>query len=199
MVNRRGNRRAVVVRARPQMQGMFTGKVVRNLPIEPPQFNETPMYPLTVEIRQPFQPATGYNLTPKILADKIRSQFQGVTGGSINMKLLSMVIWGVADAISVTPEVNADVSNLSPQVDDNVSTTAPIGVFYGLAAKLRDAGTLNRPCKVGWRWSMADQSRVINEAADFEIMNWAVAGTATSIVRVRLMFSFAGAAAPQGP
>jgi hypothetical protein len=181
------------------MQGLFTGKIVRSLPIEPPQFNETPMYPLTVEIRKPFEAATSYNLTPSILAARIRSQFKGITGGSINMKLQSLAIWGVADATSVTPEVNADVSNLSPQVDDNVSTSAPIGVFYGIAASLKDAGTLNRPCKVGWRWSMADQSRVINEASDFEILNWAVAGTATSILRVQLMFNFAGSAAPQGP
>lgn len=186
------------VRPNPSMQGMFTGAVVK-LPIEPPQFNETPSYPLTIEIRKPFEAATGYNLTPKILANQIRQQFGGVTGGSINMKILSFGLWGVADASSIAPEVNADVSCLSPTVDDNVSPTAPIGVYYGLAKKLRDTGTLNRPCKVGYRWSMADKSRVINEDADFEILNWAMSGTATSILRVQVTWSFAGPASPQGP
>jgi hypothetical protein len=176
---------------------MFTGVKV-NLPIEPPQFNETPTYALTVEIRKAYEAATGYNLTPKIIANLIRQQF-GITGGSINMQLVSFGLWGVADATSIAPEVNCDVSCLSPNVDDNVSPTAPVGVYYGLAKKLRDTGTLNRPCKVGYRWSIADKSRVINENSDFEIVNWAMTGTATSILRVQVMFSFAGPAAPQGP
>lgn len=178
---------------------MFQGRTVRNLPIEPPQFNETPTYPLTVEIRKPYDAQVSYNVTPKILADAIRSQFKGITGGSINMRLVSFGLWGVADASSTAPEVNVDVSCLSPSVDDNASASAPIGVWYGLAQKLRDAGTLNRPCKVGYIWSVADSSRVINESSNFEILNWAMAGTATSVLRVKLMWSFAGPAVPQGP
>lgn len=169
------------------------------MPVEPPQFNETPTYALTIEIREPYKAQTAYNLTPKILANTIRSQFKGVTGGSINIKLVQFGLWAVADATSIAPEVNADVSCLSPSVDDNVSPTAPVGVFYGLAKRLRDTGTLNRPAKVGYKWSQADRSRVIPEDADFEILNWAVAGTATSILRVQVLWSFAGVAAPQGP
>lgn len=186
------------VRPSPSLRGMFHGTQIK-LPIEPPQFNETPTYHLTVEIRKPFESATAYNVTPKILANAIRQQFDGVTGGSINMRLVSFGLWGVADASSIAPEVNADVSCLSPTVDDNVSPTAPVGVYYGLAKKLRDTGTLNRPCKVGYRWSKADNSRVINEGSDFEILNWAMSGTATSILRVQVLWSFAGPAAPQGP
>lgn len=197
----KGNNRARVVRARPvpNLRGMFQGRAVKNLPIEPPQFNETPTYALTVEIRKPYQEATAYNVTPKIVANAIRQQFGSVTGGSINLRFVSFALWGIADASSIAPEVNVDVSSLSPTVDDNVSPSAPIGVYYGLAKKLRDAGTLNRPCVVGYKWSMADNSRVINEDTDFEILNWAMGGTATSVLRVQVLWSFAGPAAPQGP
>jgi len=196
----KGNKqvRGARVRPYPSPRGMFVGKAVK-LPIEPPQFNETPTYPLTVEIRKAFESATAYNLTPKILANAIRAQFNGVTGSSINMRIISFGLWGVADATSIAPEANADVSCLSPSVDDNVSATSPIGVYYGLAKKLKDTGTLNRPCKVGYKWSISDSSRVVNEQADFEILNWAMTGTATSILRVQVMWNFAGPAVPQGP
>lgn len=195
-----GNKRVRVVRARPNasLRGLFTGRQVR-LPIEPPQFNETPTYALTVEIRKPYAEATAYNVTPKILANTIRKQFGNITGGSINLRILQFGLWGVADASSTAPEVNADVSGLAPSVDDNVSPTAPVGVNLGLVKRLRDTGTLNRPCKVGFRWSKADSSRIINENADFEILNWAMSGTATSVLRVQVMWSLAGPAAPQGP
>lgn len=187
------------VRPYPSMRGMFQGIEAKRLPIEPPQFNETPTYPITVEIRKPFESATAYNVTPKILADALRLQLGGFEKGSINMRVISFGLWGVADATSVAPEVNVDVSCLSPNVADNVSPTAPVGVWYGLAKKLRDTGTLNRPCKVGYQWSAADQSRVINEACQFEILNWAMSGTATSILRVKMLWNLAGPATPQGP
>lgn len=196
---RRRNRRAGTGRVRMFPPNTFTGRRLMNLPIEPPQFNETPMYPITIEIRKAFESGVAYNLTPKIIANQIRTQFGLTGGGSISMKLTSMHLYGIADATSVAPMLNCDVSCLSPQVDDNVSSTAPIGVYYGLVAKLKDVGTLNRPCKAGWEWSRTDQSRVINEASDFEVLNWAYTGTATGILRVKLQFSFSGAAAPQGP
>ena len=115
------------------------------------------------------------------------------------MRLKSIQLYAVQDASSVAAEINADISNLSPSIDDNVSTSAPVGVFYGVAAKLKDVGTLNRPAKLGWVWSTQDQHRVISESSTFELVAWAVAGTATSIARVHIDFGFAGVAAPQGP
>lgn len=169
------------------------------LPVEPPQFNEAPMYPLTIEIRKPFETATAYNLTPSIIAERVRAQFGGVSGGSMVMRIKSVQIYAVSDATSIAAEINADISNLAPQLDDNVSPTAPVGVYYGLAAKLKDTGTLNRPAKVGWTWSTQNQHRVIAEKSDFEVVSWAVAGTATSILRLHIDFGYAGVAAPQGP
>lgn len=157
------------------------------------------MYPLTVELRKPYDAQTAYNVTPGILADAIRQQFGGIEKGQLNMRLISFGLWGVADASSTAPEVNVDVSGLSALVNDNVTPSAPVGVWYGIAAKLRDVGTLNRPCKVGYIWSAADNTKVIPEDAKFEILNWAMAGTATSVLRVKLMWNFGGSAVPQGP
>ena len=177
----------------------FVGHKQTRLAIEPPQFNSSPMYPLTIEIREPYQAATAYNLTPAIVANKVRQQFGGITGGSMVLRMKSIQMYAVQDASSVAAEINADISNLSPQLDDNASPTAPIGVFYGIAAKLKDVGTLNRPAKIGWVWSTQDQHRIISESTNFEIATWAVAGTATSIIRVHIDFGYAGTAAPQGP
>lgn len=184
---------------RPRNRNPFIGNKLTRLPVEPPQFNEAPMYSLTIEIRKPYEASTGYNLTPAIIAQRVRAQFGGITGGSMVMRIKSIQIYAIADATSVAAEVNADISNLSPQLDDNVSPSAPIGVYYGIACKLKDVGTLNRPAKIGWTWSAQDKHRIISESADFEIANWAVAGTATSILRCQIDFGYAGAAAPQGP
>lgn len=183
----------------PRSRNPFIGHRLRRMPIDPPQFNEAPMYPLTIEIRKPFEEATGYNLTPAIIAQRVRAQFGGVTGGDMIMRVKSVQIYAIADSSSIAPEINADVSNLAPQLDDNVSSTAPVGVFYGLACRLRDVGTLNRPAKVGWAWSTQDKHRIMSEKSDFELVNWAVAGAATSILRCNIDFGYAGVAAPQGP
>jgi len=189
---RRGGRRVATA------QHYFTGSVQRNLPIEPPQFNTTPMYPLTIELREPYQSTpTAYNLTPSIIAAQVRGQF-GTTGGNLVFKVKSCQIYGIADASSVAPAVNADFTNLTPQLDDNATPTAPIGVYYGIAAKLKDVGTLNRPAKIGFVWSQQDQNRIISENSTFEIVNWAFAGIATGIFRLHIMFGYAGTAVPQG-
>jgi len=164
----------------------------------PPMRLVAPWYDIVLPFEDAFQAGVSYLVTPNILRSRICSMFSLQVNAVPNLvfKLRSVAIWSVADASSASVSVSADVSSLTCTVSDDISPTAPRGVYYGVAAKLVSTGSLNKPATVGFKWSLTDQNVIISPDQHFNILAYSAGGNGYLRVQVRASFSFCGVTPP---
>lgn len=194
------NRRRIQRRRRPAaavMSNPFSGRIVTPR-YDPPQVSLTPFYHKVLSFEDPFQSGVAYFLTPANVRARLAAEF-GIPANSLPrliFKCKSIFIWSVADATSASVSVSLDVSSLVPTVSDDASPTAPRSVFYGIAARLVDTGTLNRPAAVGYHWSQFNRSQLISADQTFSLCEYSAGGNGYLRIQLHIDFSFTGTAPP---
>lgn len=179
---------------------MFSGRIVRPS-YDPPVFNKTPWFRVTLQFEDAYQAGYAYQLTPKNIRSRLGNQF-GIPVNAMPeliFSLRSVFVWAIADAQSKSVSLELDVSSLVPSVSDDASPTAPRSVYYGNNVKLIDCGTLNKPAAVGYHYSASDRAMKMSTEQQMTLLQYAAGGNGYLRMHLHVALCFAGVSPPFTP
>jgi len=193
----RGRQSAVAVRqSLAGLRRELHGHRVRNMALEPPVVNERPWYPITLTFD-----ITGASTTFQMDIESITKRLINQLGLSAQdvsklvVKLNSIHGWAyqygpAADRV----DINGGIASLTPTISDDVQFTNSV-VHYPFEYQFKDFGTISRPAKFGYKWSMTDSQQPLFASSNF-IVAVVASNSVNSTLHLNLSWSTLDVAPP---
>lgn len=165
-------------------------------PIDPRPLVVRPWYPAMIDFNQQTAGNAIY-YKPSDLMDKLIDQLGlGIQNKvNLNIRLIAVYMWTIAAGpSSQRPTANLDIGTVLTPAGDP-ATPGPAEIFCGKRELMKDIGSLSRPARCGWKYSINDAQQPINYSTNYSILE-AAGNLDNALVRFKIKWSFTGVADP---
>jgi hypothetical protein len=144
------------------------GHKIRNVALDPPVINERPWYPITLTF-DITGASTTFQMEVSTIIKRLISQLDlsAQTVSKICVKLNSIYGWAYQYGPATDRvDINGAVASLTPTLSDDAQS-ANNQVHYPFEYQFKDFGTISRPAKFGYKWSMMDSEQPLFASSNF--------------------------------